>query len=387
MLKPVSLDFETNMLEYYHPDFSVVSCAFTYKDDKGDFDRVYIEGQGEVGEYLEGLAKEDRSIIVHNLQFELGVILSQYPLLNISLERYWDTKRLIQVTDNGRVLDKKAPKYMQQGLSLQACTSRHLPTKYHNHKEPFYEWIRNNLSVKKGEEGEHLSKLPKELLKEYNTLDTDITYLLYEKALRGFKQDGYQGYEMDHVLYRFRCLQLVKARIDGIKVDLKGLSKAKQTFTLQLEDIERRFYEAVGSEIEQVKQQKRDLFLTAPLSADRHYKNRLDKVESGERVFEFKITSAKDLYWLYNGVMGIEPPFYTRPDKDGKGGGSPSFKKGHLSLWHESGKILEDKGTIGIAKKQSESLYLLSEFDGRYHIDMNSTGTVTSRLSGRDGSE
>jgi len=90
---------------------------------------------------------------------------------------------------------------------------------------------------------------------------------------------------------------------------------------------------------------------------------------------------------LYRDVLGITPPFYTLPNKkSGSSGGKPSFKKAHLPAWHkESGEVLANKGTLGIVKKQAESLQKLSEFDGRYHLSMLATGTKTSRMSGGTG--
>ena len=386
-MKPIAIDFEASGLDYYSPDFAVISAAFTWEGDNGEFKQLYVEGQEAVGDALKRVVDKGNPIVVHNLTYELGVILNVYPELEIDIDRFWDTKRLIQVTDGGMILKKPKPAWMKPGLSLVACASRHLPPKYHDHKEPFYEWIRDNLGVLKGKEGESLGKLPRSLLKAYNTADTDITLLLFNTTMRKFKQDGYTGYELDHSLYRFRCLQLVKAESYGVLTDKKGLIVTIKSLKEELDMIEEDFTLKMLPEIEKVIQMKKDLYLTEPLKSESGYRKRFERLESGDIEFEFNINSPKDLYWLYHHVMGIEAPFTTRPNKDGNGGGNPSFAKAHLGAWHSSGEILQNKGTLKIALKQSESLLALSSKDGRWHISMNSTGTKTSRLSGSDGSQ
>jgi hypothetical protein len=73
--------------------------------------------------------------------------------------------------------------------------------------------------------------------------------------------------------------------------------------------------------------------------------------------------------------MGMVPKFYTKK-------GAPSFASKFSKQWGEGGEILKKQQTYALEQKQGENLYLLSEWDGRYHPDLKSCGTATNRLAG-----
>lgn len=398
-MTPIAIDFETSGLEYYRHDFEVVSCAFSWRDKGGEIVNEYVEGHQEIEQSLVKAFRSGRPIVVHNLQFELGVIVSKYPMLDLLSCEVWDTQRLCQVADGKTVQKKYETRYRKQGgipkegLSLEACCSRWLDVKYHDHKQYFYQYLREKCDVKAGSEGKHLRKLPQNLFRDYNCADTNRTLQLYEALTQQFTVDKYTGYQMDHTLYRQRCRQLVNARIYGVEVDQDKLNKCEQYIDAELERIEKEFFRIHEKDIQKAIQLKIDDYCNDPRLTDRGRELRRKNIAEGkdfaarDKICNFNIGSPKDLLLLYHTILNIAIPFTTLPNhKTGSKGGNASFKRAHLRSWHEeSGQVLEDRGSLKFALSQTQSLRTLSAYDNRWHIDMNATGTKTGRLSGGGG--
>jgi len=394
-MRDVSIDFEASGLDYWHEDFRVTDVAISWRDDLGEMVSKHVKGHEDVGDALRALSKRDVRIIVHGLQYETGVLASQYP--DIKFKEIWCTMRLCQVGDAGSEQKLYKKRYKKQGgetkegLSLVACCSRWLDEKYHNHKAEAESWVRENIGMNT-KFGAHIKDLPEDVMKRYNCGDTENTLRLYEELIEQFKKDGYTGYITDHQLYRGRCEQLVEGFIGGVKVDRDLLQQCVQEAELQLEKMKSDFLHVHKVDITKAINIKQDAYINDPnVKTERGRESRRQKIEQGlpfgdrEKICEFNIGSTKDLFLLYNGILGIKTPFLTKPDKNGNGGGNPSFKKGHLAAWHKSGKILQDRGSIRIRKKQAESLLELTKRDGRWHVGMQATGTKTGRLSGGAG--
>lgn len=392
-MRNVALDFECSGLDYWHPDFRVTDCAFSWRNDTGKMVSKHVRGHEEVREALLVLVERDVRIIVHNLNYELGVLMTQYP--EIRFKEMWCTQRLCQVGDAGSEQKFYKKRYKKQGgeprdgLNLEACCSRWLSNKYHDHKREAHNWILEKFGPG-AKVGTLLSQLPSDIMQRYNCGDTENTLRLYEEVVAQFSKDRYKSYTLDHQLYRGRCLELVNAFVLGVKINPEQLQTCINVTTKELDGIREKFFAAHKDDILQAIAIKVIAFCEDPtLKKESGRHNRWMKVLNGEefgdrkKICGFNINSPKDLYLLYNGVLGIDAPFMTQPDKNGKGGGNPSFKKAHLPAWHDSGKILQDKGTLGIVKKQAESLQILSSRDGRWHLSTLATGTKSGRMSGR----
>jgi len=392
----VALDLETTGLDYWKPDFPITDLAISFQGKSGIIS-VHETDPEVIYKTLHSLMTKKATIIVHNYTFDIGVISTLYP--DIKFTEVWDTMRLCQVGDAGSYQKKYCRRYKEQGgiprdgLSLTACTSRWLHESYHNHKSQYYQYLRDKCGVLPGKEGENLQLLPPDLMKEYNSKDTEATLMLYTETLKQFNLDGYNGYISDHELYRSRCRQLIESFVDGVKVDREALQECISLMDNTLTQMETDFREVHKENIPKVIQIKTDAYINDPkIKTESGRDKRRRTIEEGlpfgqrEKICEFNIGSYNDLFLLFSGVMGITTPFLTKPNKDGAGGGNPSFAKAHLPSWHESGKILQNRGTVRITKKQAESLLELSEFDGRWHISMQATGARTGRMSGSDGS-
>lgn len=401
-MRAVALDVETGSksgkcsgLDYWHPDFKVTDLALSWRDDDGKMISHHVEGMEEIGDTVRRLLEKDVLLIVHNAQFDLGVLQSCY---GIKVTNYFCTQRLCQVGDAGQI--QKMYRTRQgiqggipmEGLSLVACCSRWLNRKYHNHKDEAHNWIKKNIGEKVNP-GEYLWSLPTDIMKRYNCADTENTLRLYEEVTEQFAKDRYTGWELDHQLYRGRVEQLINSFVGGVKVDPTQNQTCIDDTQSALDMIWEKFYEIHKDDILKCIAIKIKAYCDDPtLKSDKAREARWYKVAMGlpfgdrDKICGFNV-NGNDLLMLYRDVLGISVPFTTLPNKKtGSVGGKPSFKKAHLPAWHkESGKILSNKGTLGIVKKQAESLQKLSGYDGRYHLSMRSTGTKTGRLSGGTG--
>jgi len=388
----VALDFETTGLDYYKPEFRVTDLALSWRNDEGDIANHYCQGEQAILQALEALQEKNVTLVVHNAFFDIGCLQARFP--SIQFDKWYDTARLAQVGDAGEGQEMYAHRYLaqggeiQKGLSLVACCSRWLNCDKHNHKDEAHSWIRENVG-KNVVCGEHLDKLPDDIMMRYNLADTDNTLLLFENITKQFVIDGYTNFELDHQLYRVRVHQLINSFIKGTPVDAARLDDCILSLEDDLDGIYQRFLAEHKNDILKCIAIKIKAYCTDDRLTDRGREGRWMKIALGKpfagrpAICGFNINSAKDLSLLYEHVLGIKPPFYTRPNKKtGSAGGNNSFKKAHLPAWHESGKILADKGNLKIALSQSQSLKELQSEDGRWHIGMRATGTKTGRLSG-----
>jgi len=389
-MRYIAIDFETTGLNYYSPDFRVLSIAMSWLNDEGELKNIFVEGYSNIYAALRILQTKDTQWVVHNLTFELGVLTSWFP--DIAFPRMWDTMRLCQVGDAGEFQKKYESRYQgipRDGLSLENCCSRWLPADRHHHKQTAHNFLIENRGIDPKDCGKNIHLLPPQQLREYNVADTDNTLLLFNSLIKQFDREGYKGWELDHQLYRGRCQQLVRAFIHGVKVDAEKVSGCVQKMSGKLVEMVDKFTEINKTAILSVVKIKQQAYIDDPtIKTERGRQLRVTNIETkaefsdSDKINGFSITSPKDLLLLFSSVMGITPPFYTKPDKSGNGGGNPSFAKAHMKAWHPSGEILENRGTYGIVKKQAENLGQLSAGDGRWHLEMRATGTKTGRLSG-----
>jgi hypothetical protein len=205
-MKPsiIAFDFETTGLDYWNPDFRVLSCAFAWSSDDGRIKTRYLTDEQEIRRQFEHIRDADIRLAAHNSSFELGCLL--YAVLPSAASALKvDTMRLVQVFDNGgKDVKSTGPMSLEDelasltgelkvktGLGLESAVSRLLPKDFHNHKQPYYQWLREHSGVKKGQEGANLHLLPEDMLESYNTMDAVLTLMLYNTTTEKFKLDGY----------------------------------------------------------------------------------------------------------------------------------------------------------------------------------------------------
>lgn len=409
-------DFETEengeaSTEMYRPGFYVSSCAFCWKDGKGDFKTHYIDGIGaekKIRQFLEKLADQQIPIVCHNEQFERGVTLCRFPGLAERLNWHADTMRLVQNFDNGggefqfmpltyeEQLDfflsefenlesdskkknkkKKPTQKFVGGLGLKNAGMRILSVE--DHKKKAHEWLRENVEgCRKGNEGSFLHMLPEDLMRDYNIADVITTARLYDFITGEFDRIGFD-WRIDHSLYRSTLDHITKAKIEGIRIEREQLAIEIEKLRSEIEGIGKGFAERFAEEIRAVERSKL-LQRIAKLKTLRGRKAYIKRSRSPtETVFDdeirFNVGSNKQLASLFIDQLGISAKFLTET-------GQPAFRSSVLSQWGVGGEMLKTRRKRMLVLKQSEALHKLSAFDGKWHCDLKCCGTATGRMAG-----
>lgn len=380
----VCLDYETNGLDFFREDFRVLSAAFTRRLPDGTLSSDYIEGETAIREYL--LALGDTPIVVHNLSFEYGVTKYRFP--EVKLNFVLDTMRLVQVYDNGgQETEVKTERTIQEiaagtvkmtktvGLGLGNSIKRLLPTQYHNHKEPYYDYIRKTFNVKKGKEGEYIKDLPSEMLRNYNVADTETTLILCENLLARFKASNYD-YRLDHSLYLASAKLMADSKGRGIKVDREALRANIARSTADIEAIDAAFRAQFAEQIRAVEEDNLRALVLSKKTEKGQGSAWGRALDTGS--YRFKLRSGKQKTALFVDKLGMKPQHLTK-------GGQPAFGKAFLKQWGEGGRLLERLGTVSIELAQMENLLALSSYDGRWHCDLRAASTRTGRAAGGRG--
>jgi len=361
MFKPsiIAMDFETTGLNYWSPDFKILSCALAWRAEDKSLRTRYLEGE-DVLPALDKIASDGIPVVVHNIGFEYGVTAFHAPSIKDLITV--DTMRLAQVFDNGG--NEFDP---DRGYGLAKCVKRIL--RRDNHKTKFYDWLRENAGIKKGQEGANLDALPKSLFIEYNLADAELTLYLFEYITKHFDSIGY-SWTLDHSLYQNVSRRISAACAAGVKVNRVKLTENLKTITDEIRDIDLNFRTQFKAEVEAVESLFKDTFVNA-LKTEVGRNRRLNQPEK----WAFNFKSIKHLQALFIAHMNCKPKFFTPK-------GKPSFTSKHLPSYGTAGKMLATRNSRLLVKQQIESLLELSELDGRWHLSLKTTGTATGRFSG-----
>lgn len=378
----IALDFETTGLKTWLPDFRIVSCAACWPTPEG-YKFAYTEGEADTRLLLEVCM--GKTLIIQNVSYEMACIMSRYPDLweRMSNGVTWvDCARLVQNWDGGgaeyddgavSLFGGSAKKNTNTGFRLEALASRVLEPKYHNHKQPYIQWILDNIpGTKKKGAGAHLAKLPPAMLQRYNELDTEITFEVYRVMCEKFTAVGFD-WRLDHQLYIQCCKYLADSSNRGVPVDREQLAKNIQVVEAEISEIRSTFCEKYAAEILQVEGINRQT-LKDKLKSEKG-KSSIESDPKKEKLWRFKVSSTKQLKILFVDVLGISYTFTTP-----KGG--PSFKSAFLSQWGDGGTLLEKRGKRQLVMNQMIALYNMSEESGKWHWNMKALGTKTGRLAG-----
>lgn len=395
----------------YRPGFYVASCAFCWKAEDGTYKTHYIDGPGAETRIRAFLAKSKGiPLVVHNMQFELGVILCRFPGLIDEIDLAVDTMRLVQNWDNGggefqfmpltydEQLDfflsefesepedgkkkkkskkKKPTQKFVGGLGLKNAGMRLLGIG--DHKATAHEWLRNNVKgCRKGNEGQFLHMLPDDLMREYNIADVITTARLYDFITGEFNRIGFD-WRVDHFLYRNTARHIVEAKIEGVRVERENLARNIAGIRSEIDSIELGFAQRFAAEIRRIERAHLRARI-AKLKTFRGRKSYIKRFRADPTLFvtdkiQFNVGSNEQLEELFVGELGIQPKFLTET-------GKPAFRSAVLDVWGDGGSLLKTRRKRLLVLKQSEALLKLSEFDGKAHFDLKLCGTATGRMAG-----
>lgn len=413
----VALDFETAdgngaSLEYWRPDFRAMSAAFSWFGRNGELSHSFWQSEESIREQLRVIERLRIPLIAHNAQFEYGVLHCRFPEFDRSLLKY-DTMRMVQNEDSGgsrarlngprgdelsiedelRFLEGK-DETDNTGLGLGVSAKRHLPKDWHNHKDPFYKILREQHGVRKGKEGENLHLLTASQLEAYNTADTDVALLLFQTLRNKFSQRKF-NWIFDHFLHFGAIRRIVEAKVLGIPVDRELLDQFIQSTEIEMLKIKSEFRNKLELEIESMESERRQAWVSQP-KTDRGRAQREEKVWEKADEWTFNPGSTTQLRQLFVDRMKMPVKFWTKESKQSKEKRkknpdlppyepNPSFKASHLPTYGEGGEILATLKKRQVVSRQAKNLYLLSEFDGRWHFDLRACGTKTGRYTGGSG--
>lgn len=400
----IALDFETALLdgspsvEYYRKDFRAISAAMAWRDETGNMVTKCLTGEEQIHEALREAQARGERLVVHNFQFEYGVLLYRFPGFE-SMVAY-DTMRLAQVADNGgkwmadnpsirteeMALDVADSTY-RTGLALVASASRLLSSEWHEHKEPYYAWLRENIGAKKGKEGQHLTSLPAAMMAGYNAADAKVTLALYETLVERFAEMGYD-WRLDHRLYVSTAKKVAKAKGVGIAVDVLALKVYEQAVVKEVEEIERQFRLEFVEPIASIEAATLGFYIRG-CKTPNGTRKREARAQTEPGLYKFNVGSTKQLEQLFVQTLKIVPKFLTKAPKLKPGQTRskpfvpvPSFKAAHLSTYGKGGEILIQRRKRLLVLQQIKALLKLAEYDGRWHFDIRAAGTATGRQAG-----
>ncbi len=398
---PIAIDYETEIpgkggsVEYYRHDFRASSLALAYYFD-GGYHTDFVQGHLEIRHVLECV--KQHPIIVHNLMFEYGVTRCCFP--DTEVNWHADTMRMAQLADNGGkaayaeveesleseiqrlsegVLDEKRP----IGLGLGNVVKRWLPKEFHGHKEKTHKLLVEHAltqgldtSAVKKNPGSYLYLLTLEEMREYNCKDAEVTLRLFHRFEEYAIESAYD-YRPDHEIYIGICKLTAKSKIDGVAINRSYLINSCQELVQELDAIGSNLRKSIGPHIDAIEIELKNNLISS-YRTEKGKNSAIEKIAADPSICKFNINSTKQKCRLFEDILGIAPKFFTKS-------GKPSFKKAVLGQWGEAGLLLQKRGTVLISLKQAEKLLKKSEYDGRWHIDINPAGTTTGRMAGTGG--
>jgi hypothetical protein len=398
--KLIAFDFESTSLNFWEADFRVLSAAFAWFREDGSIGTRYLEGEDDIHEQIKIIADSEITLAAHNAAFEFGCG-SRFPGGVLDRCLRVDTMRLTQVYDNGGSRTKltgpmsledemailEGTLKVSSGLGLEASVSRILPKEFHNHKEPYYKWLRDN-GVKKGQEGANLQQLPPEMLEAYNTMDAIVTLLLHKEITDRFAAEGFD-WTFDHKLHFDAIKRIVAAKATGIKVNVPVLIGNESKLEHDINCTKVDFYSTYQQTISELEADRLALWIDQPKTARGKQARASQPMPEHIR---FNPGSTQQLAELFIDKLGHKPVFFTKEAKARKDNPDrtpfvpkPSMRAAHLPSYGEGGEMLQTVKKRQLVAMQMAKLLDKSSKDGRWHVDLNPCGTKTGRYTGGGG--
>ena len=397
--KLIAFDIESTGLAYWEPDFRVLSAAFAWFREDGSIGTRYLEGEDEIGEQIALIRDSGIRLVAHNFGFDGACLVH-------SFNQPWyegdiDTMRLVQCYDNGGSKAKlQGPMSLEDemamldgtlkvssGLGLEASVSRILPKEFHNHKEPYYKFLRES-GIKKGQEGANLQLLPPDMLEAYNTMDAIVTLLLHKEITDKFAAEGFD-WTFDHKLHFDAIKRIVAAKATGIKVNVPVLIGNESKLEHDINCTKVDFQSTYCQPISEIEYDRYSAWCSQP-KTDRGKQARAS--QPVPKALYFNPGSTQQLAELFIDKLGHKPVFFTKEAKARKDKPDrtpfvpkPSMRAAHLPSYGEGGEMLQTVKKRQLVAMQMAKLLDLSSKDGRFHHSINPCGTKTGRYTSSGG--
>lgn len=354
-MKIAVLDFETELLdgtpstEFYRTDFRAKSAAILCGTSS-----YYAAGESDIRSLLVSiLSQGSPEFVCHNLQFEWGVVNERFPELVNKIRWHADTARLVQLGDNGA----------GTGVGLEKSAARWLPPKFHDHKKPYHDLIRDR-GYSGSTPGSRLDLLTSEEIRAYNLADVEVTFALYTTLTKYFKEIDYD-WQLDWALYSGACQLSAKSKSKGVSVARAKIESSRSAISHKLHNAEADFREQHRSGIAWLESRNQERALS-------QYKTDRGRDGADPSKWTFNIDSDDNLRDLFAEYYQIKPQFFTPK-------GKPSMSSKFMSQWQGHADILKRRGNQAITLTQLGHLEEASRYDERVHFDVRLNGTKTGR--------
>jgi DNA polymerase I-like protein with 3'-5' exonuclease and polymerase domains len=251
-----------------------------------------------------------------------------------------------------------------EGFGLKAATAKFLP-KAEDYTASLKQWVIGH--NKKGDFRQYLSEMPPEMVNRYVADDSIMTLKLFLKFKNHLEKEGV-NWRADHKLFMFMVDQLIMATNRGIIVDREKLSTYIQEVVEDISKHEQAFRLQHAQGIDSVESVMWDIEKS---------KRKTEKGKLGVPRPVFNTGSTVQLAALFVGYYRQSPIVFTEK-------GAPSFKSSHLNQW-DGMEELQNVGKRELVLNQAKTLLEFSEYDGKWHQQLKSAGTVTGRYAGGGG--
>lgn len=364
-------DYERG-LDVWSKHYKLESAAFLIVNEHG-FQKHYTTDKEEIYYILKRLKEKDYTFIVHNLNYEGGVLIAQMgiDITELSPEgelRAIDTMRLHQHTTKEQGDNRS--------LSLDSAVKEYTGA---GHKGYYIDYL-----IKKGvartpkEAHAKVGLLPPEMLKSYNMLDVEVTFDLFNHCKDTLEYLKYD-WETDHILYVSDVRRNLKTYIRGIKIDRDAAFNNLLELLEAQKQAEATFHVKYANEIQEALGIMSDRKTQDDLKKRREKATNIEGIKVIPRdVRCFNLNSTYHKAVLAIEVLKYKPYIFTEK-------GAASFKQGNL---HQYGDLGEDLKCISYFSRpilELQKVLAHSEEDGRLHALVRASTTVTGRSTSKRG--
>lgn len=182
------------------------------------------------------------------------------------------------------------------------------------------------------------------------------------------------------------------AKGEGVLVDRPALAANRDRVLAELKAIEDGFRQRFAYELARIEAEAAEQYINA-VSTPRGREGRRKRLEQDPSEIRFNIGSGKQLKRLFVDELGCKPQFWTQESKDSRKKREqdptrkpfepqPSFRAAHLGGYGEGGEMLVERRKRLLVLQQTQALLALTEYDGKWHVDLKAAAAATGRFAG-----
>lgn len=379
----VVVDFETDVtlghgLEYWHPDFRVVSASFLVGDEC-----YFSECPVEIRDTIQAMWDDGYTFIVFNLGFEASILTYVYGLKGaysrcIDVWRLFCYCNLIASDDNSKV---------KRSTSLVGAAEYFFGVK--NFKEVHLQYlIDTGVADDIHDAHKKVAQLPTDRLELYNNDDVIYTKAVYDECIKLLTRWNI-NWHPDYEAYTNEVEHYSRAYARGIKIDRELLIAGIEELTEKIRKTEAKIRKLPCIAEAEAKLNK-PVMLTTRMISRWKKENNVPKTEDltpeqlnaaleeekASRWVKFNFQSSMQKRVLFLDVLKF--PIVKPTDS-----GAPCMSKSVMKKYGEVGALFVTYQKLSRQLDEAKKVELLSRYDGRLHAAMRSGSTITGRSSSK----